>query len=309
MSNSEISAFPGLERFSGGNVHSAPFTTVAMFTPSYAALAERLRASLQAHGLCYALFEVPEVHRSISNGGSDDQSLAKFSFIRFALRRFRTPVLYLDCDVVVRQPLVRITSLRDSNREFAIFNWLADECTDCFVPFEASGLPPNRYYKFSHSVDLYAPEQLICSGAVHYWSEQPASLRLLERWADSIRRFPRSVDDKCLDYAFNNTDAGMRPAYAWLDKAYARYAWWPHVKPVIDHPQFPTPNAFLPVTPADGTERFYAANAEIRTVPLAMPRDGLIDVEQRRIFRPAPGGRQFEFVDVGPLSAELFLTA
>jgi hypothetical protein len=302
--------FPGTERYSGGDPNTAAFTIAAMFTNSHARPAERLRRSLDLHGLRYALFEVPNVHRSISHAhGNDDPALTKPAFITFALDRFRTGILYLDCDVVVRSPLHRIAALCHARRDFGIYNWLADEHTDCFLPVEAPGLPPGRFYRFSHSVDGYAPEQLTCSGIVQYWANTSASRGLLAEWGSCISRFPRAADDECLDYAFNNSNTRGSVAYAWLDKAYARYAWWPHVQPVIDHPQFPVSNAHEPIGYTDGRSRVSTVHGEVRRLASTIPRDCLLDVQQGGIFRQRPvepNGNLFELVQVGQVDGNLF---
>jgi hypothetical protein len=301
-------SFPGIERFAGGAASASRFIVVAMFTSSYAPLAERLRLSLEQHALRYALFEVPHVHRSMSVRGSDDDAVSKPAFVEFVLHRYDAPVLYLDCDLVVRAPLLRISGLHEARRAFAVYNWLADEHNDCFTPLEAPGLPPRRFYKFAHSIDHYAPEQLICTGGVQYWADTPASADLLAEWADCIRRFPRSADDWCLDFAFNNSDARRSLAYAWLDKAYVRCPWWPHVRPVIDHPQMAREGGHEPIVSSDGKKRAYTFGAELRTGPRAIPRDCIVDVVEGRLYRerPAPDGVGSELVPVGQVDGPLF---
>jgi hypothetical protein len=304
--SAQIGDFPGILRFSGGDAASAGYIAVAMFSPDYLALAERLRSSLTEFGLHHALYEVPAVHRSISSRGIDDPSLTKASFIRFAWRQHARPVLYLDCDVIVRQPPQRIAALQQAGRDFAIYNWLADEYTDCFVPVSAPGLPAGRFYKYSHAIDAYAPERLICSGAVQYWVPTPAADALLTRWLDAQQRFTRASDDDCLDNAFNGSDAASRPSYAWFDKAYIRYAWWPHIRPVIDHPQLPTlVHQFEGIHEAGKK----TAGLELRRSPRAMPRDCLIDVVGRRLYRRrphVPGSNAPPIVDVGGIDADFF---
>jgi hypothetical protein len=306
MPNAQIGDFPGVQRICGGDPAATGYTAVAMYSPDYQALAERLRSSLTNFGLHYALYEVPAVHRSISPRGVDDLSLSKASLIRFAWRQHVRPVLYLDCDVIIREPPQRITALQRAGHDFAIYNWLADECTDCFVPVSAPGVPAGRFYQFSHAIDAYAPEQLICSGAVQYWAPTTAADAQLSRWLDTQQRFPRAADDDCLDYAFNRSDAAPRPSYAWLDKAYARYAWWPHVRPVIDHPQLPTLiHQFEQIQDAGKK----TAGLELRRMPRAMPRDCLIDVVGRRLYRRrlvAPGSNSAPLVDVGGIDADFY---
>jgi len=305
-----IGRFPGIERYSGGDPATTAFTAVAMFTPDYEALAQRLQASLLEHGgQHYALYEVPAVHRSISAKGIDDPSLTKASLIRFCWERYARPVLYLDCDVVVRQAPVRISLLSRMARDFAIYNWLADECTDCYVPLTVPGVPSGRLYRFSHAIDLFDPEQLICSGCVQYWAPTVQAGALLERWLQAQLRFPNSADDQCLDFAFNNRGSDPAPAYAWLDKAYARYAWWPHIRPLIDHPQLPSASAFEAIPTGEGEARVHSHQLEVRRPPRAVPRDCVVDVVSRRLYRlrPAgPGTNAAELVEAGSVDAEFF---
>jgi hypothetical protein len=306
MSALHIRDFPGIQRFCGGDAAGSDYTVVTMYSPDCQALAERLRSSLTLFKLHHAMYEVPAVHRSISSRGIDDLSLTKASLIRFAWRQHRRPVLYLDCDVVLRQPPLRIAALRQARRELAIYNWLADEFTDCFVPVTALDLPAGRFYQFSHAVDDYAPEQLMCSGTAQYWAPTPATEALLGSWLDAQRRFPRAEDDVCLDHAFNSADSAARPSYAWLDKAYARFAWWPHVQPVIDHPQLPSLKPqFEPIEDAAKSPAVW----EKRRIPRAMPRDCLVDVVGRRLYRvqgPAAGSSSVQLVDVGGVDADFY---
>lgn len=307
----DCAPFPGIRRYAGGDAGAAAFTAVAMFTASHRDLAERLRASLDAHGLRYALFEIPRIHRSISRDGVPDPALTKANFIRHALHAFGTPLLYLDADVVVRGDLRRIAALVDAGREFAIYNWLADDCTDCFTPVgNVDGAPAQSLYAFSHAVDLYAPEQLIASGPVQFWAPGTASAGLLDAWAACIAEWPRAADDECLDYAFNNTEFRARLRYAWLDKAHARYAWWPYVRPEIDHPQFPAlGDSHETIVASDGRRQFRRDRTEARRALGAIPRDCLVDVRngslyRRRPLEGAPG--QVELVPVGRYPGPLF---
>lgn len=297
--------FQGTVRHSASE--SAPYTVVAMYTADVNGLAERLLASLRALSLPHLLYEVPSVHRSISLRGSDDPAYTKSSLIRHALATLGHPVLYVDADVVFRAAPVRIDALCRAGTEFAIYNWLADECTDCYKPVVVAGFPPGRFYGYSHSIDVYAPEQLICSGATQFWSPAAASLSLLERWAAAIAEFPGCADDECLDFAYNNSGTHPMPRAAWFDKAYARYAWWPHVAPVIDHPQFPSTATRPRIAAGDGRERVYAQRGELRRAARAIPRDCIVDIVARRLLRPrppVPGKASVDIEDIGPVDAD-----
>lgn len=146
-----------------------PYIIATMFTPDMRAYADRLRASLDAHGLEHALREVPTVHRAISTKGSDDLEYSKPSFILRMLDEFARPVLYLDADLVVRQYPIMIAELVQNDVQFASYNWLGDEeATDAYTPVVYDPNQPARYLATSHSIDFYDPRQLINSGAVLY---------------------------------------------------------------------------------------------------------------------------------------------
>jgi hypothetical protein len=277
-----------------GESSSAPFIVGAMMTPDFAHYGQRLLQSCRSFALPLALYEVPAVHRSISQKGDADLSHTKASFVHFLLERFGRPVLYLDVDCVVAQRPARVEALLDAGVDFAIYNWLADEHTEAYVPMEltvkdASGvhIVRDRLYRFSHSIDLYDPSQLICSGPTQFYNNSPAARRLLTEWHEVIESSPRSADDHCLDFAFNNYPPDApQVAAAWLDKSYARYPWWICTRPVIDHPDFPGDGqGFDPIDERDGKHRFHASAAETRAVEYVFPRDCLIDVQSRTLFR------------------------
>lgn len=313
--------FTGRLILKGGNLASQPaFVIVSMFTASHRELATRLAASLEQFGLPFAIYEVPAVHRSLSVRGSDNPAYTKANFISFVLDEFRTAVLYVDCDCVFRALPKRIEALVADGCDFAIYNWLADEHTDAFKPCNVSttavparsGQP--RFYQFTHSIDWFAPDQLLCSGAVQFYSTSAAARGLLAAWYNTIRDFPGVSDDACLDYTFNfrsSMTQGVR--VCWFDKSYARYLFWIYARPVIDHPQIPTlwdPDAPT-IDVLTGAPRWKKDYAELRADGRLFPRDAVIDVEQRLILRPrhrADADGQIELATFCPLHNELFLS-
>jgi hypothetical protein len=207
-----------------------------MFTAPYRGMAERLVASVERFSLTHALFEAPQVHRSISPQGGDDPAYSKPRFIRAALERFSRPVLYVDADMVFRQQPALIAELCAQDCDFAIYNWLADGRNDAWCP-DQSGR-----WRFFFSVDVESDSQLMASGAVQLWRPTEAALALLSHWEQAIAAHPGAQDDHCLDFAFNHGQhPGLNPR--WLPKDYCRYAFWPYVEAVIDHPEFPAPDA------------------------------------------------------------------
>lgn len=282
------------------DIPGAPFIVCAMFSKGYQEKAERLLASLLPLRLEYAIYEVPAVHRSVSLKGVDDLSLSKPQIIAFALDQFKKPVLYVDADTCFRGMPALFTSLRD---DFAIYNWLAGDCTDAWVPVPGQkvlpGTPP-RYWTFSHAIDDWSQTQLICSGCVQWWA--PSARTLLDRWYDVIAAHPRAQDDHCLDVAFN-----YRPPdnlrFTWLSKQYGRYAFWIFDEPVIDHPEFPAPasGGFDSIPGGRAIVSQITMNAGKR-VPV--PRTMMIDAHDKVLLAKNMAGA---FVPAAPLQARLYL--
>lgn len=278
-----------------GGDPGAAFLVCAMFTASYRDRAARLEKSLAAFGLQHALFEVPRVHRSISSAGAEDMDLSKPRFIAHMLARFGKPVLYLDADMVVRQPPVLIAETCASPADFAVYNWLADPAPDAWIQIEGK----LHLWRFGFTVDPQSQTQSYLSGATQFWRPGPAVLALLRDWEAALQRFPRAPDDHCLDYAFNRS-TGITAR--WLPKSYMRVDFWPYEKPVVQHPGYPAPLS-------DHFDHFLARtlDEQIRTPDLVyppFPRDGILDAERKLLLMMGPHGR---YVPVGPLPRPLYL--
>lgn len=273
----------------------APFIVCAMFTAGYRLKAERLAASLDRLGLAHALFETPQIHRSISGRGSDDLAFAKPRFIADMLEHFGKPVLYVDADVVFRRPPVLIDTLCAGGTDFAVYNWLADSENDAWMPAGDAGL-----WKFYFAMDALSDSQLAASGAVQFWNATKPAQALLAAWEAALSGFPGVQDDHCLDFAFNHAGADLRAH--WLPKAYARYAFWIYAEPVIDHPDFPAPQAgqFAEL----GMKRVDASKIVMPAQKLRpFPRDALIDPARNLLLVPQPDGSRAAI----PLARPLFL--
>jgi hypothetical protein len=273
-----------------------PFLVAAMCTAEYANRASRLAASCRAASVPFVIYRVPQVHRSISPRGGANDAYAKSNFIHFLLNEYHRPILYVDADCVFASYPTVIEAVASRGCDFAIYNWLADEHTDCFVPVEmrmpSGEFDRTRFYRFSHAIDHYASDQLICSGAVQFYADTAPARLLLAQWWETIRAFPDAADDPCLDFAFNNFAREAKVTASWLPKTYARYAWWIYAEPVIDHPEFPNSGGFADIPETDGRRRFYPERTEIRQVVRLFPRDGIIDTAERMILKPVDGRLQ-----------------
>jgi hypothetical protein len=282
----------------GPFLDTARYVVGAMMTSSHRHFGERLAASCRALSLPLALYEVPYVHRSISTAGADDLRYTKANYVHFLLDHYRLPVLYVDADCVIARPPALIDQFLQHQVDFAIFNWLAQEHTEAYIPREIAVQDPggarttrDRFYRFSHSIDVMSQSQLLCSGAVQWYNNTAAARVLLANWQEVIARTPGSADDKCLDFAFNNFpthDTLLRSA--WLEKSYARYAWWIYECPIINHPEFPnTGEGFVALDELDGKRRIYRDQLQQRKVAYVFPKDCLIDTLARTLLRLQDG--------------------
>ncbi len=271
-----------------------PFLVAGMFTASYAATMERLLESLHRLGLPHVLFEVPTVHRSISPRGTLDPVFTKANFIWHVREKAGRPILYLDVDTVVRQVPEFIERRLSEGYDFGILNWLALNMNDAFLPVRIgpspsdSGTTDQRFFRFSHSIDLIDPTQLICSGAVQLWGTSDAATSLLSAWHQAVLDHPGVADDQCLDFAFNNPTGNWRTAIkpAWFPKSYARYAWWIFDEPVIDHPDFPYAGRdWVTIADTRSSKRIYKERMRRRPCPPIIPRDAIIDTWTNNLFR------------------------
>lgn len=286
-----------LEDLSG--LDQAGFAVCAFFTPGdgYERYARRLADSCRRHGLPHSLWRAPAVHCSISWRGNPDLAFTKPSFIGACLDRLGgAAVAYLDVDTVVTARPESWFAARTAGHDFAIYNWLADPHNETYLPANhklVSPEPQSRFYLFSHRVEWRSEAQLICSGVTQFYAATAAARALLAGWQDTIARNPRSADDQSLNYAHNNPAPGAPPLRAlWLDKGYARCPWWPHVPPVVLHPQIPAlAQPFVPVAEDGGRRAVYTERCARNEAPLLFPRDGGVDVSTGIVFRLDAGGR------------------
>jgi hypothetical protein len=289
--------FKSLRTVSGGK--PASYLIGAMYTRSHSDRAARLSASCEKFGLPYVVHEVPAVHRSISPKGTDDLSFTKANFIQHLLTAHGKPILYVDADCEFLSEPVLIDQLVKARYDFAIYNWFADDYVDAFVPIELKNDPAgppiqNRYYRFSHGMDVYTTTQLRCSGLVQLYRNSRAARAMLARWHRVVGTFPGCADDECLDFTFNNMRrSSWLPWFlktSWLPKSYARYLWWIHTEPVINHPDHPQPNTnFKLIKDPSGRNSFYPSLMARRTAAPPIPRDAIVDAERQLICENRDG--------------------
>jgi len=262
----------------------------------YEAYARRLAESCRRFQLPFSVWRAPAVHHSISWRGSPDTRYTKPSFITHCLDRLGgAGVAYLDVDtLVVARPEAWLEARRDG-RDFAIYNWLHDPHNEAYLPNNhklVSAEPQSNFYTFSHRVEWCTSEQLNCSGPSQYYADSAAARGLLDHWQRTVTANPRSADDHSLNFAFNNPLPRQPPLNPlWLDKAYARYPWWPHVAPVILHPAIPAlAQPFAAVKGPAGEPAIHLDRCTPNETPLLFPRDGGVEVRSGTVFRLDPQG-------------------
>ncbi len=278
---------------------STPFLVCAFFTGGsdlFERCAVRLARSCEKFELPYSIYRVPRVHQSISLRGTDDLRFTKANFIAFNLERFPdTDVLYMDADTFFMQRPSVLLGLRQDACDFAVYNWLSDPHNEAYVPANRklrSGERESDFYVFSHRVEWTSSDQLICSGAVQYYGNTRPARALLQAWQRVIVDNPRSADDTCLSFAYNNPIEGTRLRTRWLEKSYIRHAWWPHVEPVVLHPAMPTSGqAHLPPAESPDRRRLYLERCARNTAEVLFPAGCTVDTTTGIVYRIEDGKR------------------
>jgi len=275
------------------------FAVCAFFTPDarLERCARRLARSCERLDLPYSVSRAPAVHPSISMRGTGDLRFTKPSFIASNLDRLGgSDIAYFDVDTCLVSTPLSLVEARLSECDFAVYNWLSDAHNETYLPANrkiASGERDSEFYVFAQRVTWSSTEQLICSGATQYYGNTAAARELLAAWQAAIAANPRSADDKCLDFAHNNATArGMRLRSLWLGKAYVRCPWWPHVEPVVLHPELPAlTQAHVPVDESDGRKRVDTARCVPNKAPLVFPQGCAVDTRTGIVYRIAADGR------------------
>ena len=240
------------------------FLVTAFFTNKYQEQAIKLKKSLEKTLLSFCIYRIEKVHQSISLKGEPEAlDYTKASFLaavyndiitrdlNLQRKLSFTHFLYVDCDVVFvrnREKINFLQGLCDKGVDFAIYNWFGDKekCT-AYKPINND----LTTWTISHGNRFgYHPDFLFCSGCTQFYSLSEKSVLIWKTWQELLKQYLTRIssqeekvfagDDEFLDYAWNHTLKNNQEInFVWLNKEYARYPWWPWVKPFIDHPDWP----------------------------------------------------------------------
>ena len=274
------------------------FLIVSFFTQNYKDKADRLINSLNNFNLNYKIFEVPTIHYSKSDKGSNDINYCMPKLIIDMLKQFKVPIIFLDCDLVVMKEPKLFYSLKEKNIDFAIYNWLEDSENDGYLPVKLKinserGEIEETYYINSVNVKLLnnpnKEGQLFSSGGVAYFSESNSSINVLNEWLENIIKYPKAPDDQLLDHTFNYSSTVRKNLKVeWLDKSYCRVFWWIFSQPIIDHPGHMSHRVndnFFQIT---GKERFKIENT-IKRNSSKVSKEFIIDAKNKKILKVEKG--------------------
>ena len=274
------------------------FLIVSFFTQNYKDKADRLINSLNNFNLNYKIFEVPTIHYSKSDKGSNDINYCMPKLIIDMLKQFKIPIIFLDCDLVLEKEPKLFYALREKNIDFAIYNWLEDSENDGYLPIKLKinserGEIEETYYINSVNVKLLnnpnKEGQLFSSGGVAYFSESNSSINVLNEWLENIIKYPKAPDDQLLDHTFNYSSTVRKNLKVeWLDKSYCRVFWWIFSEPIINHPGHMSHRVndnFFKIT---GKERFKIENT-IKRNSSKVSKEFIIDAKNKKILKVEKG--------------------
>ena len=274
------------------------FLIVSFFTQNYKDKADRLINSLNNFNLNYKIFEVPTIHYSKSDKGSNDINYCMPKLILDMLKQFKVRIIFLDCDLVVMKEPKLFYSLKEKNIDFAIYNWLEDSENDGYLPVKLKinserGEIEETYYINSVNVKLLnnpnKERQLFSSGGVAYFSESNSSINVLNEWLENIIKYPKAPDDQLLDHTFNySSNVRKNLKVEWLDKSYCRVFWWIFSEPIINHPGHMSHRVndnFFKIT---GKERFKIENT-IKRNSSKVSKEFIIDAKNKKILKVEKG--------------------
>ena len=287
-----------MKLYKENNLEGEDFLIVSFFTQNYKDKADRLINSLNNFNLNYKIFEVPTIHYSKSDKGSNDINYCMPKLIIDMLKQFKIPIIFLDCDLVVMKEPKLFYSLKEKNIDFAIYNWLEDSENDGYLPVKLKinserGKIEETYYINSVNVKLLnnpnREGQLFSSGGVAYFSESNSSINFLNEWLENIIKYPKAPDDQLLDHTFNYSSTVRKNLKVeWLDKSYCRVFWWIFSEPIINHPGHMSHRVndnFFQIT---GKERFKIENT-IKRNSSKVSKEFIIDAKNKKILKVEKG--------------------
>ena len=287
-----------MKLYKENNLEGEDFLIVSFFTQNYKDKADRLINSLNNFNLNYKIFEVPTIHYSKSDKGSNDINYCMPKLIIDMLNQFKIPIIFLDCDLVVMKEPKLFYSLKEKNIDFAIYNWLEDSENDGYLPVKLKinserGEIEETYYINSVNVKLLnnpnREGQLFSSGGVAYFSESNSSINILNEWLENIIKYPKAPDDQLLDHTFNYSSTVRKNLKVeWLDKSYCRVFWWIFSEPIINHPGHMSHRVndnFFQIT---GKERFKIENT-IKRNNSKVSKEFIIDAKNKKILKVEKG--------------------
>jgi len=123
----------------------------------------------------------------------------KAQFIEKMLRKWKRPVLYLDCDMQIHQSP---TLFQEPVYDFMAFNWNADPRVSVYSPV------------------LFDWNTLETSGGMMYFNHTPGAFKLLRAWNQLLSLNKHKADDRLLSMAFKRTDAAKYLSFYWVPMEY-----------------------------------------------------------------------------------------
>jgi len=273
--------------------HRQKFIVLSFYTKNFINKASRLADSLTALNLNHKIYEIPEIHYSKSNKGSNNLKYSMPNLILNILDEVQMPVLYVDSDIVfIKEPII-FFSFQKKNIDFAIYNFLEDMDNEGYLPQAIKIRENNKtlekdFYFTKVSVPLVnSPKhekQLLSAGAVAYFSNSKASIDLLKLWLENIQKYPKAVDDQTLDYTYNLIFDRKRISSQWLAKEYCRYNFWIFVDPIINHPDELT---YRPEDNFDNLTKKKRYNREhiLKRINAKIDKNHFIDIDKKLILK------------------------
>ena len=123
----------------------------------------------------------------------------KAVFIEKMLRKWKCPVLYLDCDMQIHK---KPTLFQEPVYDLMVFNWNGDPRVSVYSPV------------------VFDWNTLETSGGMMYFNYTPNAFRLLRAWKHLLSENENKADDRLLSMAFKQTDAKNYMSYYWVPMEY-----------------------------------------------------------------------------------------